>query len=435
MAISLKHSFTSPKADGVDSTLVQPSNWNAEHTITLAAGKVLGRDTSAAGAVQELPLAFDTSGNASLSATGFFTTAVGTTAQRPGVPVTGMFRFNSSLSKFEGYNGSAWSPVGGGGATISDTAPASPSAGDLWWNSSNGQMYTYYNDGTSSQWVVANSFTGGSAYLPLTGGTVSGNLTVAGNVGIGTSSPQKKFVVSNSGAVGMEWSPTDYTGNMRQLAYNRNTSAYVALRTEASQHELYIGGTEAVRIDGSGNVGIGTSSPSYGVDINGSGQKSAVRIQNSVAGSSFLLQSDSSGNAYVQQQANAFLAFATNNLERGRFDNSGNFYFNSGYGSSAIAYGCRAWLNYNLSTQTTRASANVSSVTYNSTGYFTINFTNSMPDANYAIAGMGEWTSGSTAQTYPFVRNTTPPTTTNCPIVVSSNGFQNPTWLMVQIVR
>ncbi len=176
MAISFKHAFTSPKADGVDSTLVQPSNWNAEHTLTLAAGKVLGRNTSSAGAAQELPLAFDTAGNAALSATGSFTTAVGTTAERPGTPVTGMFRFNSSLVKFEGYNGSTWSPVGGGGATISDTAPAGPTAGDLWWNSSDGQMYTYYNDGTSSQWVVANAFTAGSSYLPLTGGTLTGGL-------------------------------------------------------------------------------------------------------------------------------------------------------------------------------------------------------------------------------------------------------------------
>jgi hypothetical protein len=124
--------------------------------------------------MQELPLAFDTAGNAALSATGSFKTAVGTTAERPGTPVTGMFRFNSSLTKFEGYNGTAWSPVGGGGATISDTAPASPTAGDLWWNSSDGQLYTYYNDGTSSQWVVANVFTGGSAYLPIAGGTLSG---------------------------------------------------------------------------------------------------------------------------------------------------------------------------------------------------------------------------------------------------------------------
>lgn len=216
MAISFKHAFTSPKADGVDSTLVQPSNWNAEHTLTLAAGKVLGRNTSSAGAAQELPLAFDTAGNAALSATGSFTTAVGTTAERPGTPVTGMFRFNSSLVKFEGYNGSTWSPVGGGGATISDTAPASPSAGDLWWNSANGQMYTYYSDGTSSQWVVANSFTGGSAYLPLSGGTLTGALS-------GTS-------ITLSGTV------TDGKGELRDVPQNAQSGAYVLVAADHGKH-------------------------------------------------------------------------------------------------------------------------------------------------------------------------------------------------------
>jgi hypothetical protein len=38
----------------------------------------------------------------------------GTTAQRDASPAAGYFRFNSSLSKFEGYNGSAWGAVGGG---------------------------------------------------------------------------------------------------------------------------------------------------------------------------------------------------------------------------------------------------------------------------------------------------------------------------------
>lgn len=66
MAISLKHTFQSAKADGADSSLVQPSNWNAEHTLTAAAGKVIGRDTSGAGAVQELPIAVDTSGNVNI---------------------------------------------------------------------------------------------------------------------------------------------------------------------------------------------------------------------------------------------------------------------------------------------------------------------------------------------------------------------------------
>lgn len=38
----------------------------------------------------------------------------GTEAQRDGSPSAGFFRFNSDLSKFEGYNGTAWGAVGGG---------------------------------------------------------------------------------------------------------------------------------------------------------------------------------------------------------------------------------------------------------------------------------------------------------------------------------
>ena len=38
--------------------------------------------------------------------------------------------------------------------TVSDTAPSSPSAGDLWFDSSDGSLSVYYNDGTSSQWVA-----------------------------------------------------------------------------------------------------------------------------------------------------------------------------------------------------------------------------------------------------------------------------------------
>jgi hypothetical protein len=55
-----------------------------------------------------------------LSAVGYTTTTgsaaipSGTTGERDGSPATGYFRFNSSLSKFEGYNGSAWGSVGGG---------------------------------------------------------------------------------------------------------------------------------------------------------------------------------------------------------------------------------------------------------------------------------------------------------------------------------
>jgi len=54
------------------------------------------------------------SGNTVLNSTGAITMPVGTTAQEPVSPVTGMLRFNSTLNQFEGYNGSSWTQIGGG---------------------------------------------------------------------------------------------------------------------------------------------------------------------------------------------------------------------------------------------------------------------------------------------------------------------------------
>jgi hypothetical protein len=39
--------------------------------------------------------------------------------------------------------------------TISDTAPGSPSPGDMWWSSVTGELYIWYDDGSSQQWVYA----------------------------------------------------------------------------------------------------------------------------------------------------------------------------------------------------------------------------------------------------------------------------------------
>jgi hypothetical protein len=70
------------------------------------------------------------------------------------------------------------------------------------------------------------------------------------------------------------------------------------------------------------------------------------------------------------------------------FDASGNFQFNSGYGSVATAYGCRAWVNFNgTGTVAIRASGNVTSITDNGLGDYTLNFTTALVDANYAVSG------------------------------------------------
>jgi len=51
-------------------------------------------------------------GNAKITSTGALILPVGTTAQRPTTPVVGMFRFNSTTDRFEGYNGASWVILG-----------------------------------------------------------------------------------------------------------------------------------------------------------------------------------------------------------------------------------------------------------------------------------------------------------------------------------
>jgi hypothetical protein len=85
---------------------------------------------------------------------------------------------------------------------------------------------------------------------------------------------------------------------------------------------------------------------------------------------------------------------------------NGDFAFNSGYGSAAVAYGCRAWVNFDgTGTVAIRASGNVSSITDDGTGDYSVNFTNAMPDANYAL------TSSSVRVTNPYIIGWTSSTT------------------------
>ena len=54
---------------------------------------------------------------------------------------------------------------------------------------------------------------------------------------------------------------------------------------------------------------------------------------------------------------------------------------------------CKAWVNFNgVTTATIRASFNVSSITRNAAGDYTVNFTNALPDANYTAIASGNGT-------------------------------------------
>ena len=75
------------------------------------------------------------------------------------------------------FTASQWT-LTGGSVLVSATAPPNPTPGDMWFDSTGGQLYVFYNDGNSSQWVVAvNQNIAGGVYLPLGGGVMSGAIT------------------------------------------------------------------------------------------------------------------------------------------------------------------------------------------------------------------------------------------------------------------
>ena len=83
---------------------------------------------------------------------------------------------------------------------------------------------------------------------------------------------------------------------------------------------------------------------------------------------------------------------------------------------------CRAWVNFNgTGTIAIRASFNVSSITDNGNGNYTVNFTAAMPDANYAVVVTAGDTSGGTCLFQsPF---NTSPTTSGAQIFVTNSAF------------
>lgn len=89
------------------------------------------------------------------------------------------------------------------------------------------------------------------------------------------------------------------------------------------------------------------------------------------------------------------------------WNSAGNLSFNSGYGSVATAYGCRAWVNFNgTGTVAIRADGGVSSITDNGTGSYTVNFDVNLPDANFSANVSINNVSGGSTLVQPYVTST-----------------------------
>lgn len=93
------------------------------------------------------------------------------------------------------------------------------------------------------------------------------------NVGIGTDSPQAKFVISNNGAQGLEFGYSAILTSSYVESYNRLTNAaadityYIGPGT--GSHRFYTGGAERMRINKDGYIGIGKNNPTAPLDIVG----------------------------------------------------------------------------------------------------------------------------------------------------------------------
>lgn len=142
---------------------------------------------------------------------------------------------------------------------------------------------------------------------------------------------------------------------------------------------IQVGGTDYITISSAGAVTIpGT------VAITG-----ATTVQAGTASTPSITFTGDTNTGIYSPGADR-IGFAEGGTQVGEFDASGNFLFNSGYGSVATAYACRAWVNFNGTTNvggfcTISASGNVSTVADNGTGDYTITFATAMPDANYSV--------------------------------------------------
>ena len=182
-----------------------------------------------------------------------------------------------------------------------------------------------------------------AGYIPYGNGTSafssSSSLYFDGtNLGVGTTSPNggldvnasvPRLVMSVSGTakgqINIAGSAMNFTANDATYPMTFNT-----------------GGGERMRIDTSGNVGIGTSSPAYKLDITG-GVSPIVRLKSGTSGSAYYLTKNSTTDtllamgdatsivggtvdslAMIYTSASIPLSFYIGNSERMRIDSSGN---------------------------------------------------------------------------------------------------------------
>lgn len=90
-----------------------------------------------------------------------------------------------------------------------------------------------------------------------------------GNVGIGTTTPDRALTVAGGQSTIANFTSTSATSSISFVGSGTTNDTSVRVGAVGDQMKLIAGDTERVRIDASGNVGINDTTPSYKLDVNG----------------------------------------------------------------------------------------------------------------------------------------------------------------------
>ena len=176
-----------------------------------------------------------------------------------------------------------------------------------------------------------------------------------------------------------------------------------------------------------GNVGVGTSSPDEKLVVDGAvafsytSTSSASGVKRSGVKTEYYNRITSAADTIIHDFT------GSGGASKLAVTEAGELRMNSGYGSVATAFGCRAWVNFNgVGTVAIRASGNVSSITDNGVGNYTVNFTNPMPDTNYAFISTVSGVSGNAVPAFSGQDSSSIKTTSALQIYVAYNGGGGP---------
>ena len=311
------------------------------------------------------------------------------------------------------------------------TAPTTTVAYSLWADTTTGLLKI--RDSSNSSFITVGALgsvnlglaslagaTMTGAFAAIAGSAASPGITFSGDLDTGLfKSDSNKLNIATNGVERAEFGPTEVVFNDTTVDYD------FRIKGDNNANLFFVDAS-------TDRIGIGTGSPAAPLQVTlstASASTGNVYVSPVVAGQAryHLYNQGQTAEWIFGQKTSADHSFKLSKLVAGNeadypeLTTDGVLKFDSGYGSAAPAYGCRAWVNFNgTGTVAIRGSGNVSSITDNGTGDYTVNFTTAMVDANYAafVGGIEDNAGGAAGNVLTRFHRTLPLTTS---VRISSN--------------